>query len=136
MRTIIFGIAFIAFGIFLIIIFLKILKWRFNLLKTGERTDATVVRVDAQAALRSTNYHPVFQYKVYGKTMTTKYQYPSMRRKKYKKQDVLQIAYNRKNPSDIVIVNDKWQSASAILYIVLFSLPLIVVGVFSIYHSI
>jgi len=136
MGIIILGIAFIAFGILLVVIFLKILKWRFNLLKIGERTDATIVRVDAQAAYRSINYHPVFQYKAYGKIVTTRYRYPSTRRKKYAKQNILKIAYNRENPSDIVIINDKLQSICAVLCMVLLGLPLIAAGFFSIYFSV
>jgi len=98
-------IIFLIFGCLLIISALGFWVRRRNVVKSGEYTDATVVRTRNVREANMSSYSPVVRYTVNGCTYEVEgtVSHPKI---KYRDGEVIKIIYNKKNFKKIVIVND------------------------------
>ena len=107
MVNILFGILFTFIGIFIIAVFIRMFALRVKIIKNGQRISAKIVSIKIKFGHQGHKvYYPVLTYTVDGMKQIVTYQQGTIRRKKYKKLQHLEIIYNKDNPKEIVIARD------------------------------
>ena len=128
MSDIIAGVLSLLLGGYTTVDYIRKLRWRVNLLKIGERTNATVTGMFEIYETRIGTFHcPILTHTAYGKHHTVEYNFGSWLWKKYKIGQVVEAAYNKDNPKDIVIVHE-WGVVIRHVFAILFGLLLIYGG--------
>ena len=116
-------------GLPLLIIGLLLLLRRRAVLENGVHTEAEVVNIVRNRGSRNATSSPVIRYMADGVEREVVYRVGDSK-PKYQVGEVIKVAYNKNNPEDVHILDDKMH-VFALLVFILLGLVFVLIGVFS-----